>query len=94
MGYTGERMVNVVGKSSTPFVPELAERLREDFPITTFLFSAYDGLSDVAGADRRDIFWGDGAIQERLDGKAVEWMEQVSEEQYRARSRAPTREES
>lgn len=25
------------------------------------------------------------AIQERLEGKAVEWMEQVSEQQYRAR---------
>jgi quercetin dioxygenase-like cupin family protein len=25
------------------------------------------------------------AIQERLDGKAVEWMEQVTDEQYRAR---------
>lgn len=24
------------------------------------------------------------AIQERADGKAVEWMEQVSEEQYRS----------
>jgi quercetin dioxygenase-like cupin family protein len=34
------------------------------------------------------------AIQERLDGKAVDWMEQVSDEQYRGRSRAPTREES
>jgi quercetin dioxygenase-like cupin family protein len=27
------------------------------------------------------------AIQEQLDGKAVEWMEQVSDEQYRAGSR-------
>jgi hypothetical protein len=24
------------------------------------------------------------AIQERLDGKAVDWMEKVSDEQYRA----------
>jgi quercetin dioxygenase-like cupin family protein len=24
------------------------------------------------------------AVQEKLDGKVVEWMEQVSEEQYRA----------
>jgi len=24
------------------------------------------------------------AIQEKLDGKAVDWMEQVSEEQYHA----------
>jgi quercetin dioxygenase-like cupin family protein len=28
------------------------------------------------------------AIQERLNGKAVEWMEQVSDEQYQAGSRA------
>ena len=26
------------------------------------------------------------AVQEKLDGKAVEWMEQVSDEQYRASS--------
>ena len=26
------------------------------------------------------------AIQEKLDGKTVDWMEQVSDEQYRARS--------
>jgi quercetin dioxygenase-like cupin family protein len=27
------------------------------------------------------------AVQEQLDGKVVDWMEQVSDEQYRARSR-------
>jgi hypothetical protein len=27
------------------------------------------------------------AIQEQLDGKAVEWLEKVSEEQYRAGAR-------
>jgi len=27
------------------------------------------------------------AIQEQLDGKAVDWMEQVTDEQYQARSR-------
>jgi hypothetical protein len=26
------------------------------------------------------------AIQERLDGKAVDWMEKVSEEQYEGKS--------
>jgi hypothetical protein len=26
------------------------------------------------------------AIQEALDGKAVDWMEQVSDEQYQAKS--------
>lgn len=30
------------------------------------------------------------AIQERLDGRMVEWMEPVSDEQYRARRRPPT----
>jgi hypothetical protein len=34
------------------------------------------------------------AIQERLDGKAVDWMEHVSDEQYRARGGAPIRQES
>ena len=29
------------------------------------------------------------AIQERLDGKAVEWMEQVTDEQYQAASSEP-----
>jgi quercetin dioxygenase-like cupin family protein len=28
------------------------------------------------------------AIQEALDGKAVDWMEQVSDEQYQAKARA------
>jgi hypothetical protein len=28
------------------------------------------------------------AIQEALDGKAVDWMEKVTDEQYRAGSRA------
>jgi quercetin dioxygenase-like cupin family protein len=31
------------------------------------------------------------AIQEHLDGKAVEWMEHVSEEQYTADARKPSR---
>ena len=29
------------------------------------------------------------AIQEKLDGKAVDWMEQVSDEQYRVRKENP-----
>ncbi len=28
------------------------------------------------------------AIQEKLEGKTVDWMEQVSEEQYQAKPRA------
>jgi 23S rRNA (uracil1939-C5)-methyltransferase len=64
---TGERLVNLVARSQTAHVDDLATRLRASgVPITTFLFSAYDGLSDVAGADSRRVVWGDGAIQERL----------------------------
>lgn len=64
---TGERLVNLVARARTPHVKELAERLRGcGAPITSFLFSAYDGISDVAGADTRRVMWGEGAIQEQL----------------------------
>jgi 23S rRNA (uracil1939-C5)-methyltransferase len=64
---TGQRLVNLVARAKTPHVKDLAERLRgSGVPITTFLFSAYDGLSDVAGADKRTTVWGEGAIQEKL----------------------------
>ena len=29
------------------------------------------------------------AIQEQLDGKAVDWMEKVSDEQYQTKPKAP-----
>lgn len=64
---TGERLVNLVARSATPHVPELADRLKAlGVPITTFLWSKYDGASDVAGADSRNVFWGEGAIREKL----------------------------
>jgi len=64
---TGQRLVNLVARSHTPHIDDLAERLRVcGVPITTFLFSAYDGASDVAGMGERRVRWGDGAIQERL----------------------------
>jgi 23S rRNA (uracil1939-C5)-methyltransferase len=64
---TGERMVNLIAKSDTAQVDDLAERLKASgIPITTFLFTAYDGLADVAAAGERQIFWGDGIIQEKL----------------------------
>lgn len=64
---TNQRLVNLVARATTPHVDILAERLRgSGVPITSFLFSAYDGLSDVAGADTRRNIWGDGLIQEQL----------------------------
>jgi 23S rRNA (uracil1939-C5)-methyltransferase len=64
---TGERLVNLVARSKTPAIPDLTHRLENaGVPITTFLFSAYDGASDVAGADTRHVQWGEGAIRERL----------------------------
>jgi tRNA/tmRNA/rRNA uracil-C5-methylase (TrmA/RlmC/RlmD family) len=69
---TGERLVNVVAKSTTPHVPELAERLKAcGVEITTFLWSRYDGLSDVAHSTDQQIFWGEGAIQEKLAGAVL-----------------------
>ncbi len=64
---TGERLVNLVARSHTPYIDDLADRLKIcGVPITTFLFSAYDGASDVAGQGERRVRWGEGAIQEKL----------------------------
>lgn len=64
---THQRLVNLVARARTPQLDDLTVRLRDSgVAITSFLFSAYDGISDVAGADERRILWGDGAIQERL----------------------------
>jgi hypothetical protein len=45
------------------------------------------GLAQSAGADNMESLCHDTAmthiaIQEQLDGKAVEWMEKVSDERY------------
>ena len=69
---TGERLVNLVSKSTTPHVDDLAERLKScGVPITTFLWSRYDGLSDVARSGDQQIYWGEGAIQEKLAGAVL-----------------------
>jgi tRNA/tmRNA/rRNA uracil-C5-methylase (TrmA/RlmC/RlmD family) len=69
---TGERLVNLVARSGTPHVDDLASRLKNcGVAITTFLWSRYDGLSDVAHSDNQKIFWGDGAIQEELSGAVL-----------------------
>lgn len=70
---TGERIVNLVGKSTTPHVDELAEKLKNSgLPITTFLWTSYDGLSDVAKGDDQKIYWGEGIIQEKLGGALLQ----------------------
>jgi len=64
---TGERMVKLVAKSSTPQMETLAERLKNSgVPITTFFWSVHDGLSDVAHGGDTKIFWGDSTIRERM----------------------------
>lgn len=64
---TGERMVKLVAKSTTPQVDDLAFRLKASgIPITTFFWSVHDGLSDVAHGSENKIFWGDGTIQEKM----------------------------
>src|SRR5581483_10753657 len=69
---TGERLVNLVSKSTTPHVDDLAARLKTcGVAITTFLWSRYDGLSDVARSGDQQIYWGEGAIQEKLAGAVL-----------------------
>ncbi len=64
---TNERLVNLIAKSTTPHIDSLAEALKKSgLNITTFLWTAYDGLSDVAGGDDHRVYWGDGAIQEKI----------------------------
>jgi 23S rRNA (uracil1939-C5)-methyltransferase len=63
---TGERMVNLVAKTPTPHIDELAERLEAlRDKITTFMWTAYDGLSDVAHGGDVKIYWGHGMITEQ-----------------------------
>jgi 23S rRNA (uracil-5-)-methyltransferase RumA len=64
---TGQRLVNLVAKSATPHVDVLARSLKDSaVSIDTFVWSAYDGLSDVLGSDASQCFWGDGYITERI----------------------------
>ncbi len=64
---TGDCLVNLVSKSTTPHVDALAERLRA-LPISTFIWTAYDGLSDVAGGEGGKVYWGNGVIHEKIGG--------------------------
>jgi tRNA/tmRNA/rRNA uracil-C5-methylase (TrmA/RlmC/RlmD family) len=69
---TGQRLVNLVAKSTTGQVDELASRLKTcGVPITTFLWSRYDGLSDVARSGEQQIYWGEGSIQEKMSGATL-----------------------
>ncbi len=66
---TSMRMVNLVAKSTTAAVDGLAERLRKSgLPITTFMWTPYDGLSDVARGGGQKVYWGDGRIDEKIGG--------------------------
>ncbi|MCG3205388.1 MAG: 23S rRNA (uracil-C(5))-methyltransferase RlmCD [Elusimicrobia bacterium] len=62
-----ERMVNLFAKSATEQVDALAEDLKNSgIPITTFLWTRNDGLSDVARGNHQQIFWGEGMITESV----------------------------
>jgi 23S rRNA (uracil1939-C5)-methyltransferase len=66
---TGERLVNLVSTSglSQQHLDELAETLREsNVPITTFIWTIHDGLSDVAKGPKNINVWGEGFIHERV----------------------------
>jgi quercetin dioxygenase-like cupin family protein len=54
----------------------------------TLIVMAGCGLGQRWGGPIEEIRPGDIAIQEQLDGKAVDWLEKVSDEQYPATSGA------
>lgn len=64
---TGERLVNLVATSAVTELDDLASRLQGcGVPITTFLWTAHDGLSDVAVGIVKKVFWGGGVIHEQM----------------------------
>lgn len=64
---SGERMVNLVAKSTTPHIDDLGLRLKASgHIITTFISTSNDGLSDVAKGDQQKIHWGEGRIHEKI----------------------------
>ena len=64
---TGERMVNLFTTSGLSEADSLAERLKSSgVPITTFIWSLHDGLSDVARSEAPRVLWGDGFIKEKM----------------------------
>jgi len=65
-----DRMVNLISTSAVTYLEELKEDLRgSQIPISTFIGTVNDGLSDVAKGEASTIFWGTGVIQEKLDQK-------------------------
>jgi 23S rRNA (uracil-5-)-methyltransferase RumA len=65
---TGERMVNLftTGTLEADKVADLADKLKEAAPITTFLWTVNDALSDVAQGEVKEVFWGNGVISEKV----------------------------
>ena len=64
---TAERMVNLVSTSQLSEIEILSDALRNSgVPITTFLWTVHDGLSDVARGPQTKIIWGEGFIKERV----------------------------
>ncbi|MCB4757345.1 MAG: methyltransferase domain-containing protein [Elusimicrobia bacterium] len=64
---TGDRMVNLFSTSRLDSAEDLAHELEfSGIPITTFLWTVHDGVSDVARGEPRKIFWGEGFIYERV----------------------------
>jgi 23S rRNA (uracil-5-)-methyltransferase RumA len=66
---THERMVNLftTGTLEAEKVSELADILKAAVPITTFLWTVNDALSDVAQGDVKSVYWGNGVISERVN---------------------------
>lgn len=70
---TGERLVNLVAKSSTRHLDKLAAGLQESgIPIQTFLWTAHDGKSDAVMGEVGRVFWGEGFIREKMEGKSFQ----------------------
>ncbi|MFN0117167.1 MAG: 23S rRNA (uracil(1939)-C(5))-methyltransferase RlmD [Elusimicrobiota bacterium] len=63
---TGERLVNLVAKSQTPHIDELAISIQKTGLVSCFTWTAHDGRSDVVTGPLHKIFWGPGWIQEKL----------------------------
>lgn len=64
---TGERMVNLITSSGLheSLAADLGARIRgAGLPVTTFLWTVNDALSDVATGVEKAVFWGDGVIRE------------------------------
>ena len=64
---------NLFSTSRVTHLEELSQLLQlSGVPITTFLWSQNDGLSDVARGTKQKIFWGKGMIQEKVGGVRIQ----------------------